>query len=699
MDGRTADPTPNPQSVLRQLIRQAEAEAASSSTPRPNHPQEPLHFDDDNDNDNDDDDDDDDDSTSSSGQSDEDTSSPPAPDDESHQLLPYEQFSATLASIAADRSELTTLLRQRRHLSVAQKRNTSHQQSLERSHTLLLRTRDELRSALNSLDVADILDAEDQSLEVIRTHAIAQDAAATCPFPAAMVRQIPLLRLQSIERAEYDNALGSRMWIEAEDQQLRVAVKAAALKAYTVALSLDSTFQGDALVEAAKMDEMSALRLAEQIECEQQPSPSKVHGRNALKGLDWATISARMPSRTIEELRTRWNRVLRPSINTKPWSNKEVEEVIGLATPHLAAYLAQTQAQAQAQAQPQSSTTASSSTPQTPIPWQRIAQQLNTGRTAYSCFVAFCSAIVQRDQPEMSSCEDDQIKELFSLFRGAWRFMALHITSSPNISQSSLSTSTKSMTSTKTSAGQQRPATLLGKVARDPQTIYRRFRNTTDPALATGMWSLREDLLLIEAVHNVGQDNWTAVAARVPGRTSSQCRERFVRRLKQVVDELGEGQGTGTDPERIVRLLENKKKMTWSQEMDGVLLEYLDGDMKGKEGRTFASIAKLVADKTGLALSDKNVRDRAAILRRNKTGSKNKGSAGREARQGIDDGSSSKKRLMHGDGMSGGAEQHVPALESITQETPSVVQPQPDTSHAGSRTRTAIVPGAKRRRL
>ncbi|SPO32621.1 uncharacterized protein UTRI_04365 [Ustilago trichophora] len=695
MDGRTADPIPNPQSVLRQLIRQAEAEAASSSTSRSSHPQDLPHC---VDNDNSEYD-----STSSNESSDiyQDPSSPPAPGDESPQLLPYEQISATLASIAADRRELTTLLQQKRHLSAAQKRNTFHQQSLERSHTLLLRTRDELRSALNSLDIADILDAEDQSLEVIRTHAFAQDAAATCPFPAAMVRQIPLLRLQSIERAEYDNALGSRMWIEAEDQQLRVAVKAAALKAYTVALSLDPTFQGDALVETAKMDEAAALRLAEQIECEQQPSPSTGQGRNALRGLDWATISARIPSRTIQELRTRWNGVLRPSINTKPWSNKEVEDVIGLATPHLASYLAQTQsqsqAQAQARAQAQSSTAASSSISQAPIPWQRIAQQLNTGRTAYSCFVAFCSAIVQRDQPEMPSVEDDQIKELFSLFRGAWRFMALHITSSPNISTSSLSTSTRPTTTSKTSAGQQRPATLLGKVARDPQTIYRRFRNTTDPALATGVWSLREDLLLIEAVHSVGQENWTAVAARVPGRTSSQCRERFNRRLKQVVDELGEGQGS-TDPERIAQLLENKKKVSWNKEMDDVLLEYLNDDMKGKEGRTFASIAKLVADKTGLALSDKNVRDRAAILRRHKTGAKVKSSAEREVRQETDISSTLKKRPIHGDGKGDGAEQGAPR-ESIDQETSSVAQPQPDTPNEGSRGRTAIVPGAKRRKL
>lgn len=663
------DPTPgpDPHSVVRQLIRQAQA-GTSSPTPGPSSYADPK-----------------DERTSSivpqssasfpAERRDADPSSSLTSEERTNELLPYEQISATLASLAADRRELAALLQQKKLLAAAQKRNTTHQQALEKVSHLLVKTRDELKSALHSLDLADILDAEDQSLEVIRDHRAAEDAAAICPFPAAMVQQIPLLRLQSIERAEFDNALGFRIWLDIEDQQLRMAVKAAALKAHTIALSVDPLFKGDPIAEAAKMDEASALRLAEQIESEKQPTTLSRYGRSSNQGLDWATIAGRVPSRSIQEVRTRWNAAIRPSVNTEPWSKHELQDLIRIATPYLHAYLSQpaTQTSAMTRLSTQSSSTvpSSSDTLAAPIPWRHVAEQLGTSRTAYACFVAFCSAIVQRDQPDVPQAEDTQIKELFSLFRGAWRFIALHDTTSPNLSPSPPPTP-------------KREATLLGKVGREPQFIYRRFRNTTDPALATGRWSPQEDVLLIHAVRAVGQDNWAAVAARIPGRTSSQCRERWVRRVKQVVDEAGRTADADLeDPEQVAKLLEGKKKLVWTAEMDKALLSCIDqdGDFKGKGGRTFASIAVEVADKTGVALSDKSVRDRLIVLRRNK--------AEVHAKRGAE-----------------GEQVNVP-VEAIAGSDPSgpprePADPPPTEAAVASdarRPRTTIVPGAKRRKL
>lgn len=694
MDGRTTDPSPDPQSVLLELIRQAEAN--SSSTHQVSHPQgAELTSDDEDSNREEGDEDAHDESSRSStadeasvnepaGQTDTSPSLPSALYDGSQQLLTYEQISAALSFLAADRKELKMLLRQKKLLATAQKRNVSHQHSLERSLDLLLRTRDELKSALSSLDVADIVDAEDQSLEVIRTHRLSEDAAAACPFPSSMVQQIPLLRLQSIERAEYDNALGSRLWMESEDQQLRAAVKAAALKAYTVSLSKDPTFRGDVLAEAAKLDEEAALRLAEQIELQQQPSSSSGYGPNAIKGLDWATIAARMPSRSVEEIRTRWNGVVRPSVNTRPWKKEEVEQVIRLATPHLAAYLTGTQSRNPST----SSSSAPTSSSQAPIPWRHIAQQVGNGRTAYSCFMTFCTNIVQRDQPDMSSAEDDKIKELFSLFRGAWRFIALHNNSSPNISTSAVPSFSAPTATSK--PADDRPTTLLGKVGREPRSVYRRYRNTIDPALATGSWLLQEDVLLIDSVRILGQDNWTAVAARVPGRTSSQCRERFNRRLIPFVNDLASGQGS-VDPEQIAQVLGSRSRISWTKEMDQILLSFLDDDLrKCKDGRTFASVATIVAEKTGMALSDKTVRDRVAILRRNKIG---KGSG--QAEKPV--GGESLEPAASGSGKRPLADDRS-AADSTQLDTPAAKRTQQDVSKDGARARTAIIPGAKRRK-
>uniref|UniRef100_V5EZV3 Uncharacterized protein n=1 Tax=Kalmanozyma brasiliensis (strain GHG001) TaxID=1365824 RepID=V5EZV3_KALBG len=580
MDGRVTDPNSDsdPQAVLRQLIRQAEVNAPAATVP-PTQTADEDH-----------------DSVSSDGGDDsvsisshssaddtdsaeqvdeqEDASSPPSTSMHgSTQLLSDEQLSATLASIAADRQELTTLLQHKRYLFNAQKRNVKHQRSLQKALDFLTKTREELKSTLRSLDVADVVDAEDLSLEVIRSHKLAEDAAATCPFSASMVQQIPLLRLQSIERAEYDNALGVRMWLESEDQQLRTAVKGAAMKARTMQLSMDPAFHGDALAEAANMDEETALRLAE-------------------------------------------------------------------------------------------------------------------------------DALVQRDQPDLTPAEDDNIKELFSLFRGAWRFMTLHASASPNVSLSALLPAS----SGKEASSNDRPPTLLGKVARDPQVVYRRFRNTLDPALATGSWSLREDTSLINAVRLVGQDNWAAVAARMAGRNSTQCRERWARRLKQVVAEADPADSQGElGEEQVAELMDRKKTLVWTKEMNDTLLSYLDDELKARDGRTFVSIAKKVSEQTGMALSDKSIRDHVFTLRRARARLAQAGGPSGDKDKG-------KSKELHEEGTGDDAKQpaSIESVPSTTSASPSQILQAPTTSSEEltaslstpkARPRTAIVPGAKRRKL
>ncbi|CBQ73867.1 conserved hypothetical protein [Sporisorium reilianum SRZ2] len=686
MDGPSTESVlnPDPHVVLRQLMRQAQGGSIST-------------------------DDDDAEHSDSSG---EDTSSasPSASAEQDTSLLPYHQISATLASITADRRELTTLLQQKKHLSTAQKHNVRHQRSLERSLQLLSKIREELKTVLASLDAADIADAEDQSLEVVRTRKLAEDAAAACPFRASMVQQIPLLRLQSIERAEYDYALGARMWLEAEDVQLRTAVKAAVMKAQTIALSTDPSFRGDALAEAATMDETTALQLAEQIDANRdQPSwpSSSSQARNASRGLDWPTIAARVPTRSMEEVKTRWYAHLRPSVNTSAWGQDEIDHLIRIATPFLADHLASSGSQ-DAHTPTQSASAPSPPASQAPVPWHSVAQQLGTGRTAHACFIAYCSAIVQRDQPDMTAAEDENGRELFSLFRGSWRIMALHATAGPNLSISSLQAASSSASGSK--AQQDRPASILGRVGRDAQLLYRRFRNTTDPALATGSWTLDEDLSIVRAVHDLGTDNWTAVAARImAGRNSSQCRERWNRRLKQVVAEAGaagiDGHGR-VNEQAIADVIENKKMLRWNQAMDDLLLPCVDGEFKAKDGQTFADIARYLTDKIGTPLSDKSVRDRVAVLRRKRLGVAQGGHAragkGKQEESSQKAGSSSageRQQLLlplpveqmssttaGADPASGTAEQ----TASTAQTTSSKSQP---------RTRTAILPGAKRRKL
>lgn len=638
MDGRQST-DPDPQHVLEQLL--AQAQAGSTSLPLP-----PLRAPSD-------------DSTDGDGSGSE--------EDVLVQPFGYEQLSSTLSTITADRCELSDLLTQKRLLKTALKRNTRHQLSLTRSLSHLHSLRSSLKSTLLSLDTADIVDAEDASLEVIRYNASSEDAAAKCPFPARMVQQIPLLRLQSIERAEYDNALNSRVWLESEDHHLRIGVRAVVLKVFTVEKSREPGFKGDAIAEAAGLGEEEVWRLAEEIE-----------NRG---GLDWRTVAARLPNRSIEEVRTRWNGYLRPSVNTRAWTKEEVEQLVSLVTPHLASHLTQTQA---------GSSSTSASAP--PVPWLRIAKELGTNRTPYACFTTFCSTIVNRDQPDFTPAEDERIKELFSLFRGSWRLIALH---------SSVSAPNLSLTASKSDP---RPASLLGKVGRESQNIYRRFRNTIDPALKTGKFSAAEDALLINSIREVGEDNWTAIAARISGRTSSQCRERWVRRLKQVFEAAGEVEGV--DEEEVEWLVKGRRKVKWTQGMDEVLRRYVDGaseasvgeeegERKGKgkgKNLSFAEIARRVGKETGVSLSDKNVRDRLISYRRERERAERKD--GKDKRQAESEEGQEIDELAGGDIDMQAEPASATAVEEQPPDDPPSLQPKD-----GIRPRTTITPGSKRRKL
>jgi len=54
-----------------------------------------------------------------------------------------------------------------------------------------------------------------------------------------------------------------------------------------------------------------------------------------------------------------------------------------------------------------------------------------------------------------------------------------------------------------------------------------RVVRSIDPRIRTGYWTLDEDKTLIGAMKGHGISSWTAIAAEVPGRSVGQCRNRW----------------------------------------------------------------------------------------------------------------------------------------------------------------------------
>jgi myb proto-oncogene protein len=75
-------------------------------------------------------------------------------------------------------------------------------------------------------------------------------------------------------------------------------------------------------------------------------------------------------------------------------------------------------------------------------------------------------------------------------------------------------------------------AMIPGRTSRHCRLRWTKF---LDPDVSTGRWTRDEDAKLTGTVKKHGGNNWTAVAALVPGRTNKRCRQRWVDSLDPVI--------------------------------------------------------------------------------------------------------------------------------------------------------------------
>jgi hypothetical protein len=89
-----------------------------------------------------------------------------------------------------------------------------------------------------------------------------------------------------------------------------------------------------------------------------------------------------------------------------------------------------------------------------------------------------------------------------------------------------------------------------------------RWIYTLDPATAgktTGRWNGEEDAKLIEAVEKYGKD-WVVVATLVPGRTDKQCRARWTQALAPVAAGTTAGRWTPEEDAKLIDAVEKYAK-------------------------------------------------------------------------------------------------------------------------------------------
>ncbi|KAI8077187.1 Homeodomain-like protein, partial [Thamnidium elegans] len=191
--------------------------------------------------------------------------------------------------------------------------------------------------------------------------------------------------------------------------------------------------------------------------------------------LDWERISTvYVLSRTANQCLMQWTTQEHPIINKKPWSKQESSQLsklvdqIGLNSQ-----------------------------------WERIANELGTGRTISQCFSHYMAYKNNKQAKSLkwTSEEDKKLTEAVKTFGNCnWQQIA---------------------------------SMLKGRTG---QQCLHRWEKSINPAIKRTKWTDKESDLMRRAVQLYGLGSWTKVQRLLPGRTDMQCRERWVNVLMPEVE-------------------------------------------------------------------------------------------------------------------------------------------------------------------
>jgi hypothetical protein len=255
-------------------------------------------------------------------------------------------------------------------------------------------------------------------------------------------------------------------------------------------------------------------------------------------GKDWVAIAALVPGRTKKQCNRRWHSELDPSIaltagSTGTWTEGEDLKLKNSVQTHGGK------------------------------DWNAIAAMV-PGRTKNQCNKRWHDALTPSialvaGRPGTWTEEEDlKLKNSVQMHGGKdWAAIAAmvpgrtknqcnkrwHDALDPSMTLTAGSTGTwtededlKLKNSVQTHGGKDWNAIAAMVPGRTKNQCNKRWRDALDPSIAltagsTGTWTEDEDLMLKAAVQTHGGKNWNAIAAMIPGRTKSQCRDRWMKRM------------------------------------------------------------------------------------------------------------------------------------------------------------------------
>ncbi|XP_028856350.1 snRNA-activating protein complex subunit 4-like [Denticeps clupeoides] len=168
-----------------------------------------------------------------------------------------------------------------------------------------------------------------------------------------------------------------------------------------------------------------------------------------------------------EDLKRFWQNYLHPSVNKTKWNQDEIDKLKQIVEEHHSSN------------------------------WELIAHDLGTNRTAFMCFQTHQRYVCKEYRKRPWTKEEDKVL----------RYLV-----------------------EKMRIGNFIPYTQVSyfMANRDSAQVMYRWTMVLDPSLKKGPWSKEEDELLLKAIEKHGIPNWFRVKFEVPGRTDGQCRDRYL---------------------------------------------------------------------------------------------------------------------------------------------------------------------------
>ncbi|XP_037560508.2 snRNA-activating protein complex subunit 4 isoform X2 [Dermacentor silvarum] len=241
-----------------------------------------------------------------------------------------------------------------------------------------------------------------------------------------------------------------------------------------------------------QVDETRSLSLEQLLEQSSRP-------------IDWLRIANKdMPShRTAFACEMRWRNLLDVRLNQNPWTEAEDKHLQALATKWAEHN------------------------------WDKVAEELGTGRSAFQCATHYSTRLVTRhNKGPFSDEENHRLNQLVKVTTEEgdrevpWKQVSIFM------------------------------------VRRSMEQLKKHYNRSLHPSIHHGRWTPQEDYMLLIARKLFRDCSWAKVASMVPGRTGGQCSERY----KNVfAKRFVSGRYTGDEDYSLLKLVQKHGPGHWSK--------------------------------------------------------------------------------------------------------------------------------------